>query len=145
MSKPFDDIYKPYKHRHFDEWPNCNSQRLLTPSAVYRSHDRDGELEIVGRCCKGLRATDLVPEACLIHHECGQWEYDQEVDYQRRAHPKDRGDLADHVSSLAGEEDNDGIDQTYQREGCDEPDELVLVVVLAKQRSEGQPSDDGCG
>jgi len=47
------------------------------------------------------------------------------------------------VQALAGEEDDDGVEQADEREGRDEADEVVLVFVFAEQSAQDQTGEDG--
>jgi len=48
------------------------------------------------------------------------------------------------VGALAGEQDDDGVDEADQGPWADEADEVMLVVVLTEERAESETSDD-CG
>jgi len=51
--------------------------------------------------------------------------------------------LVDDVGALGGEEDDDGVDQADEGEGADVAEEVVLVLVFAQKRAEGQTGDYG--
>lgn len=48
------------------------------------------------------------------------------------------------MCALAGEQDDDGVDEADKGPWADEAEEVMLVVVLAKERTEGETGDD-CG
>lgn len=143
-TKPLPHIHKPNQHRHLNQRPHRRRQRLPTASPIRRDSHRNRQLKVVARRREALRTRNSVGKPEPVAHKRSGEERDGEVDDQRGADAEHGGDLVHDVRALAGEEDDDGVEEANEGEGRERPDDVALVPVWTEEVAEGEAGED-CG
>lgn len=104
-------IDQPDQHGYLDERPDRSSKCLVAVRTIRGNGHSDCELEVVACSCEALGCPQFVSISELVAYEQREEEDDNEVHNEWCGDSNDGDDLVDHLATLRGEENEDGIEK----------------------------------